>query len=103
MKLDRGLPVWQKAKDIFSQIISPLSKYIMKNQIVWHMWDASLLWLYSKTVGQWTLTFSLHNHVTEIKNMLHIANYSEFKLYLPDGYFETIASKIGAFLPVWPL
>ena len=26
MKLDRGLPVWQKPKDIFSQIISPLWK-----------------------------------------------------------------------------
>ena len=34
--------------------------------------------------------------------MLHIANYSEFELYLPDEHFETIASKIGAFLTVWP-
>ena len=31
------------------------------------------------------------------RNMLHIANYSEFELYLPDEYFETIASKIGPF------
>ena len=30
----------------------------------------------------------------------HIANYSEFELYLQDEHFETIASKIGAFLPV---
>ena len=29
--------------------------------------------------------------------MLHIANYSEFELYLPDEHFETIASKIGPF------
>ena len=29
--------------------------------------------------------------------MLHIENYSEFKLYLQDEHFETIASKIGAF------
>ena len=35
--------------------------------------------------------------------MLHLANYAEFELYLPDKYFETIASKIGTFLPVWPL
>ena len=27
--------------------------------------------------------------------MLQIANNSEFKLYLPDEHFETIASKIG--------
>ena len=33
-------------------------------------------------------------------NMLHIANYSEFEMYLPDEHFETIASRIGAFLPV---
>ena len=32
--------------------------------------------------------------------MLHIANYSKFEMYLPDEHFETIASKIGAFLPV---
>ena len=32
--------------------------------------------------------------------MLHIANYSEFELYLPDEHFEIIASKIGVFLPV---
>ena len=32
--------------------------------------------------------------------MLHIANYSEFEMYLPDEHFETIASKIVAFLPV---
>ena len=30
--------------------------------------------------------------------MLHMANYSEFELYLQDEHFETIASKIGAFL-----
>ena len=30
--------------------------------------------------------------------MLHIANYSEFELYLPDEHFDTIASKIGSFL-----
>ena len=43
--------------------------------------------------------------------MLHIANYSEFELYLPDEHFETIASKIGIIFtcltPVkpknWPL
>ena len=35
--------------------------------------------------------------------MLDMANYSEFELYLQDEQFETIASKIGAFLPVWPL
>ena len=39
-----------------------------------------------KKVSQWTLTFSLH-----------IANYSEFELYLPDENFEAIASKIEAF------
>ena len=43
----------------------------------------------AKKVSQWTLTFSLH-----------IANYSEFELYLPDENFEAIASKFGAFLPV---
>ena len=42
----------------------------------------------TKTVSQWTLTFSLHNHVT---GMLHIANYSEFEMHLPDEHFETIA------------
>ena len=31
------------------------------------------------------------------RNMLHIANYSEFESYVPDEHFETIASKIGAF------
>ena len=35
--------------------------------------------------------------------MLHVANYSEFELYLPDEQFESIASNIEAFLPVWPL
>ena len=30
--------------------------------------------------------------------MLHIVNSSEFKLYLKDEHFETIASKIGAIL-----
>ena len=35
--------------------------------------------------------------------MLHIAKYSEFELYLPDEHFETIASKIGTFVPVRPL
>ena len=29
-----------------------------------------------------------------------MANYSEFELYLQNEHFETIASKIGAFLPV---
>ena len=53
----------------------------------------------TKTVGQWTLTFSLHNHVT-VTCYIHIANYSKFEMYLPDEHFETIASKIGAFLPV---
>ena len=52
----------------------------------------------TKTVGQWTLTFSLHNHVTVY--ILHIANYSKFEMYLPDEHFDTIASTIGAFLPV---
>ena len=32
-----------------------------------------------------------------------MANYSEFELYLQDEHFETITSKIGVFLPVWPL
>ena len=32
--------------------------------------------------------------------MLHIANYSEFELYLHEEHFKTIASKIGAFLHV---
>ena len=36
-------------------------------------------------------------------NMLHIAKYSEFELYLPDEHVETIAGKIEAFLPVWSL
>ena len=35
--------------------------------------------------------------------MLHIANNSEFELYLQDEHFETIASKFGALLHVWPL
>ena len=30
--------------------------------------------------------------------MLHMANNSEFELYLPDEHFETIASKIDPFL-----
>ena len=35
--------------------------------------------------------------------MLHIANYSEFEFYLPNEHFdETIASKIGSFLPFDP-
>ena len=29
--------------------------------------------------------------------MLHIANYSEFELYLPDEHFETTASKLDHF------
>ena len=33
-------------------------------------------------------------------NRVHIVNYSESEMYLPDEHFETIASKIGAFLPV---
>ena len=37
------------------------------------------------------------------RNMLHIANNSEFELYLLDKHFETIVNKIGSFLPVWPL
>ena len=48
-----------------------------------------------KTVSQWTLTFSLHNHVTV--TCYHIANYFEFELYLPDEHLETIAGKITAF------
>ena len=28
-----------------------------------------------------------------------MSNYSDFSLYLQDEHFETIASKIGAFLP----
>ena len=32
-----------------------------------------------------------------------MANYSDFSLYLLDEHFETIASKIGSFLPVWPM
>ena len=48
------------------------------------------------TQQKWTLTFSLHNHVTETC----YTSYSEFELYLPDKHFETIASKIGSFLPV---
>ena len=31
-----------------------------------------------------------------------MANYSGFSLYLIDEHFETIARKIGPFLPVWP-
>ena len=34
--------------------------------------------------------------------MQHRANYSEFELYFPDEHFETIASKIGSFLPDYP-
>ena len=49
----------------------------------------------AKTVSQWTLTLSLHNHVTV--TCYHIANYFEFELYLPDEHFETIAGKIRAF------
>ena len=30
--------------------------------------------------------------------MLHIANYSEFELYLQDEHFETTASESGAFV-----
>ena len=30
----------------------------------------------------------------------NIAKYSEFESYLPDEHFGSIASKIGAFLPV---
>ena len=32
-----------------------------------------------------------------------MANYSDFSLYLQDEHFETTASKIESFLPVWPL
>ena len=32
-----------------------------------------------------------------------MTNYIDFSLYLLDEQFETIASKIWAFLPVWPL
>ena len=32
-----------------------------------------------------------------------MANYAEFEFYFPDEHFETIASKIGAFLTVWAL
>ena len=32
-----------------------------------------------------------------------MANYSEFELYLQDKHFETIASKIWAFVPDGPL
>ena len=52
----------------------------------------------AKKASQWTLTFSLHNHVIP-KHATH-RNYPEFELYLPDKHFEAIASKIGAFLPV---
>ena len=62
------------------------------------MWDASLLYGYAaKTGSQWTLTFSLHNHVNETFYII-MANYTEFEVYLQDEHFETIASKIGAFL-----
>ena len=47
----------------------------------------------AKTVSQWTLTFSLHNDVTET---CYIVNYSEFELYLQDEHFEAIANKIGS-------
>ena len=53
----------------------------------------------AKTVSQWTLTFSIHNYIC-YQNMLHIAHYSEFELYLPDGHCEAIASKPGEVLPV---
>ena len=55
----------------------------------------------AKTVSQWTLTFLLQKPYH--RNMLHIVNYSEFELYLQDEHFETIVSKIGSFIPVWPL
>ena len=43
--------------------------------------------------------------------MLHIANYSEFELYVQDEHFETIARKIEIFFTcltsvepkIWPL
>ena len=50
----------------------------------------------AKTVSQWTLTFSLHNHVNETCYIWQTMN-SEFELYLQDKHFETIASKIGAY------
>ena len=65
------------------------------------MWDASLLWLRGQN-GQPMETNFLTAYPC-YRNMLHIANYSEFVLYLPDENFETIASKIGSFLPVWLL
>ena len=63
------------------------------------MWDASLLWVRSKD-GQPKDTNFLTAYVDETCIM---ANYSEFELYLQDKYFETIANKIGSFLPFWPL
>ena len=49
----------------------------------------------AKKISQWTLNFSLHNHVTE--TCYTKQTYSEFELYLPDEHFETIASKIREF------
>ena len=49
----------------------------------------------AKRVSQWTLTFSLHNHVNETCYIQK--KYFEFELYLQDEHFETIASKIEAF------
>ena len=62
------------------------------------IWDASLLWLRIKNGQPMDANFQ-----PCYRNMLLIANYSEFEMYLPDEYFETTAGKIGAFLPVWSL
>ena len=65
------------------------------------IWDASLLCLRNKNGRPMDTNFL--TALPCYRNMLHIANYSKFEMYLPDEHFETIASKIGAFLLVWSL
>ena len=55
------------------------------------MWDASLLWLRSNDRQPMDTDFLTAWPC--YRNMLHIANYSEFELHLRDEHFETIASK----------
>ena len=60
MKLDRGLPVWQKPKDIFSQIISPLWKG--------HN-NRSDFWTTDKNITETTRTESYRKLPKEISNL----------------------------------
>ena len=67
------------------------------------IWDASLLWLRNKNGQPMDTNFLTAKPC--YRNMLHIANYSKFEMYLPDEHFETIGQNLGIFtclIPVEP-